>query len=214
MADKPLCAIEGCDKFVRYTRPGSVCVKHYQRMKRRGTYDDPPPSKNLLRGPAKRGPDFVPWLLATLAVPSEACIDWPGPKDHEGYGHASYQGRRMGAHRLACELTHGAPNGRHALHSCDNPSCVNPAHLRWGTDADNVADAIARGRRAIGEMMPHAKVTSEQAREIFLSPETELEVSARYGVGRSLVSRIRRRLKWRHATEGLSRPDRRRSAVR
>lgn len=43
------------------------------------------------------------------------------------------------------------PNGAFALHACDNKSCCNPAHLRWGSHADNMADKVARGRCAAGE---------------------------------------------------------------
>ncbi len=65
----------------------------------------------------------------------------------DGYGRCAYRGKRHLAHRLAYELAHGNPPGAAlVLHSCDNPPCCNPAHLRPGTDAENCADRKVRRR--------------------------------------------------------------------
>ena len=55
----------------------------------------------------------------------------------------------LGAHRVAWALVNGPiPAGSFILHSCDRPDCCNPAHLRPGTAADNMADVKLRKRRA------------------------------------------------------------------
>lgn len=53
------------------------------------------------------------------------------------------------ASQVAWCLANGSdwPEGMHAMHSCDNPSCVNPAHIRPGTHAENMRDMFAKGRR-------------------------------------------------------------------
>ena len=64
----------------------------------------------------------------------------------DGYGVFS-EGKDIRAHRRAWEAFYGPiPTGMHVLHHCDNPPCVNVNHLFLGTDADNNADMMAKGR--------------------------------------------------------------------
>ena len=103
------------------------------------------------------------------------------------------------AHRVSWELHYGPiPAGRQVLHHCDTTQCVRPAHLFLGTQADNVADMIRKGRR--GRTGPRAGVgakspfTPEQVREIFRDAEimTQIQIAAKYGVGQSTISRLLR----------------------
>lgn len=73
------------------------------------------------------------------------CWEWQGPRNNQDYGKVS----RVYAHRYACERAHGpAPSPEHVvMHSCDNPPCVNPTHLSWATQSDNMFDMWHKGRR-------------------------------------------------------------------
>ncbi len=81
----------------------------------------------------------------------EHCVMWPGKRDRDGYGVLSNK-RNVRAHRFMFELFRGAVGpGQVVMHACDTPSCVNPAHLSLGTQADNMADRDRKGRRRNGQ---------------------------------------------------------------
>jgi predicted DNA-binding protein (UPF0251 family) len=113
------------------------------------------------------------------------------------------------AHRVSWGLHNGPiPEGMWVLHRCDNPSCVNPTHLFLGTQADNVADMISKGRQAtpeqtahIGEKNGRARLTPDQVRTIrtlVAGGVSETEAARRYGVGQTTVSYIVLRKSWKH----------------
>jgi len=79
---------------------------------------------------------------------ADDCWPYIGHCNSFGYGLHQHNGKQIRAHRLALyEKSGPAPTDKpFALHSCDNPPCCNPAHLRWGSQADNNADKLSRGR--------------------------------------------------------------------
>ena len=80
---------------------------------------------------------------------TEECWPWTAGRDGHQYGRAYANRRQRRAHCIAWELSNGRPvnAGLCILHSCDNPPCCNPAHLREGTNLDNSKDMELRNRR-------------------------------------------------------------------
>lgn len=89
------------------------------------------------------------------------CWTWLAYKNPQGYGQLSDSSRRRHlAHRYAYSMFVGnIPQGAYVLHSCDNPACVKPTHLRIGDQSDNMRDKALRERGT-------NKLTNRQAREI------------------------------------------------
>lgn len=90
------------------------------------------------------------WSRVDRQGPGE-CWPWLASRFKDGYGQFRL-GSHSRAHRISWTLTFGdIPPGLCVLHRCDNPACCNPAHLFLGTNLDNVADMIAKGRNATGD---------------------------------------------------------------
>ena len=124
----------------------------------------------------------------------EECWEWQSTTNRRGYGKFWLAGKTRLAHRVCYELSCG-PIAADALvrHTCDNPSCVNPAHLLLGSRKDNARDAVERGRYRRGSDNGRARLTPEQVSEIrkcWSGGETQVSMARRFGVSRSAVQWI------------------------
>lgn len=137
---------------------------------------------------------------------SGPCWNWK-KSTRNGYGQA-YLGTTAYAHRVSYLAFNGdIPDGMQVCHACDNRKCCNPKHLWLGTNADNVADMVSKGRNSPpplitrrGEDNPLSKLTKVQVAEIRAmyagGGVSQLEIGHRYGVHQMTISRIVRRKRW------------------
>ncbi len=148
--------------------------------------------------------------------PPDECWEWKGARHPSGYGflwagplYPSNE-RFAKAHRLSWEIHAGAsvPPGLCVLHHCDNPPCVNPAHLYVGTRAENARDRGLRGRgkEQRGEASPVARLTEKDVRAIIsalqdLPRRSQREIAEEFGIKQPQVSRIMLRKSWGHLWE-------------
>lgn len=144
--------------------------------------------------------------FAAKVVWGPGCWEWSGyrcPK--QGYGYIAVDGSKLRAHRVSAMLYKGGiPQGACVCHHCDNPSCVRPSHLFFGTRSDNMYDMYAknrhrRGSGLVGPRHPMSKVSHKKAAEIFKLSSLGLssyQIAQSVGVSRGTVSRILRGDHW------------------
>lgn len=136
---------------------------------------------------------------------ADECWEWQAARKGPGYGtfRKTKGGPPFNAHRVAYELANGPiPPGLHVCHRCDNPPCVNPAHLFVGTARDNVRDRVAKGR-FIGEQSSTPKLRETDVAGILdayaAGGISMRELGARYGVTWGNVRSIVYGKTWKHA---------------
>ncbi|MDO8703390.1 MAG: HNH endonuclease [Sulfuricaulis sp.] len=154
------------------------------------------------------GRSLALWLKSRTVESPSGCWDWTGAQQGVGYGFVPAKMHKSRyAHRAMYEaVCSPIPSGYFVLHSCDNPRCINPAHLMVGTHKDNMRDRDAKGRTKLpphtcGQKQPAAKMTDETviaARRDVANGMKQKDAAAKYGIGITTMYYIVKRLRWRH----------------
>ena len=186
------CFIENCEDQVVAK---GMCNRHYLRHKRSGTTKDNGNSHASLSVRFFRKVDKT-----------ETCWVWTGNTSRNGYGSIQSGGKgsaTLSAHRLSYEMHKGQiPNGYVVMHSCDNPSCVNPDHLSVGTFKENTADMIVKGRKRTtaprGADNGKAKLNDSLVRYIRQSERNTASIARELNLSANCIRGVRIGRTWSH----------------
>lgn len=116
------------------------------------------------------------------------CIEYKGYITKSGYGldYNPETQKTILAHRLAFKIAYGYLP-KVVMHICDNPSCVNPEHLKAGTQSDNIKDCISKGRYKY-----RRKLTLEQTKEIINDTRPQRVIAKNYNVSQKTILNVKK----------------------
>ena len=140
-----------------------------------------------------------------MLIPNGDCLEWSGAIAKTGYGVTRINKKTVKCHRLALELEGINTTGWHVLHSCDNPPCCNPAHLRIGTHYENMKDMLERcsstniGKKGSSNILSIIDENDVIAiKERLKNGHRNCDIAIDYGISIQLVTEIKKGRRWKH----------------
>lgn len=120
------------------------------------------------------------------------CWYWNGYMGSSGYGRFWFNGKNVPAHRMAWMIRNNReiPEGMLALHTCDNKRCVNPYHIKVGTQTENVLDSMERTPYRMGMISRFHTGEVQLMRELYESGTLQMHIANKFKISRAHVSRL------------------------
>lgn len=164
---------------------------------------------------ARRLEDRLQMLLDSATVFEGGCMEVDCAHDSGGYPRMSIDGRNCKVSRLLMPFLMADPvdiTGLEVMHTCHNPGCINPEHLRLGTHADNMQDMVDAGRarggierggisHQSGERHGNARITWNEVHEIrrlyATGQYSQRELAGMFGVPHQHIGCIVRNERWK-----------------
>ena len=152
---------------------------------------------------AVRNTDMDAFLAMAIASDTDECIEWKWADNAVGYGIRYAKGRspKLATHIVMEAVGRPRPGDLYCCHSCNNPPCINPKHLRWDTNSGNQLDRRKAGNDCAGERHHFARLTEVEARRIKFGGEQISVLAEELSVSISHVRNIRWGHRWSHIEE-------------
>lgn len=192
-----VCKIKECQ--LKHKGKG-YCQKHYARFKKYGDPHFVPENFKYGRSLEERF-----WSKVEKSDNKTECWNWKAAtrSKKDRYGIFRIGDKNYIASRVSWKLSNGKfpPKGIIVRHTCDNPLCVNPNHLKTGTTKDNSEDMVKRDRSLRGQKHHNSKIADTDAIQIIellnkgLYPE---EISKKLNIPRTIVSSVKTGKSWAH----------------
>lgn len=184
------CSVRDCDMTVKAR---SLCSRHLRRLGRHG---------DVSAGRTPNG--SLKWFFENVVIPftGDDCLRWPYSTDRSGRAFMKHEGRTVRVSRIACEFINGPPpsSSHVAAHLCGmgHAGCVNPRHLKWATQSENLMDRVAHNTHTRGQRSAVSKLTDDEARDIKarLAHHSVSVVASHTGVSYGIVYHIKRGTAW------------------
>lgn len=140
------------------------------------------------------------------------CWEWLSTKDKDGYGKFSnvfFGNVPFRSHRFSYEIFYDFIIEDNVIcHECDNPSCVNPVHLKSSTHQQNINDAVSRNRNVKGSKVGNSKLTEQDIEDIInLKYPSRKSICDTLKISQIEIDYIFNRIVWAHITNKYSDAD-------
>lgn len=152
--------------------------------------------------PRRKMPVLDRLMAGSSVDPLTDCWNWKRQRCRKGYGRIKIKGISKVVHRISYEVHLGCvPDEMLVCHTCDNRGCINPDHLFLGTNADNMADMVAKGRQGKlrGEACGRAKLSESDV--IAIRGAVGIgrgDLAEKYGISRASINDILSGRSWTH----------------
>jgi hypothetical protein len=143
-------------------------------------------------------PRYTRDFMRNVHIVESGCWEWTAATTPTGYGRFKF-GDELYAHRFSFYMFNGdLCEGMEVCHSCDNPKCVNPAHLWQGTKSENMRDAAIKGRTNTVRLTPD---DVRRIRSLHNLKYSVADIASRYGITLTMVRDIINRRSWDYITD-------------
>ena len=178
---KTLCKVQDC---LSLTYAKGFCSYHYKNFRRTG--------KPESQRPRRHGTPIERFWRHVSRRSTNECWEWKAFRDKDGYGKFRLGRSNVAAHRFSYQVVFGKICGNEqVLHSCNNPPCVNPRHLKIGTHLENMQDRREAGNYATGESHPGYKFSTATVKRVALASGSYKKIAEHFGMSKSHVRNIK-----------------------